>query len=232
MRRYRLLLILVALLLGARVALAEGGEGPRAGLVIVGETGEVHTYCVAFEGETLGGLALLERASVEVTVQRGGGGTAVCAIDGLGCPPNDCFCACKGTPCAYWSYFHRDADSAWAYSGVGVGAWQLRDGDVDGWVWGDGSAQPPALSFTEICPEAEVVFQPLPDAGGTPLPTPEATYQVFLPMPAQTAAPATGSSGPIPAAWLRWGRRYGSFVLLLLALAAWVWLQRAKRRGR
>jgi hypothetical protein len=80
-------------------------------------------------------------------------GYGVCAIGGEGCPAGqDCFCECRGSPCAYWVYSHLGPDGSWAISGVGASGWEVRDGDVDGWVWGDGSAAPPVVAFEEICP--------------------------------------------------------------------------------
>lgn len=233
-RVWLLPVMLLAFLGGALPASAQEPGPLHAGLVVVGPDDVARTYCVEFAEETLTGVALLERAGLSATFQTGGMGAALCALDGAGCPATDCFCECKGVPCAYWSYFHRDADGSWAYSGVGASHWSLRDGDADAWVWGDGSVLPPDLSFEALCPAAGAASQPLPAAGiATPLPTPspEATYRVVIPV--------VGGSSPSPVAprvsWLSpelilFGRRYGSFLLLLVALAALAWLRRSRRK--
>lgn len=127
----------------------------QAGLVIVGEDGSVKTTCITFGEPQLTGLLLLERSGAVLDLRSGWGGTAVCGIDGLGCPPTDCFCQCKTAPCRYWSYFQRDGDGNWRYSSQGVHARSIAGGDVDAWVWGDGSAAPPSVSIDEICAPTE-----------------------------------------------------------------------------
>jgi len=143
--------VLLGLLLTAGIALAQQLDPQQAGLIIVGEGGAVTTYCVTFTEPELTGLSLLERAGAALTVRSGGGGTAICGIDGLGCPATDCFCRCKTAPCRYWSYFHREADGAWRYSARGADSWPIVAGAVDAWVWGDGTTFPPDLSSVAIC---------------------------------------------------------------------------------
>ncbi|MEJ5309451.1 MAG: hypothetical protein WHX52_06740 [Anaerolineae bacterium] len=128
----------------------EGGQN-RAGLIIVHGDGRVLTRCVTFTEERISGVALLQRSGLTVDANTGPMGSAVCTINREGCPANDCFCQCKSSPCTYWNYFHRNPDGTWAYSGMGAAAWTVGNGDVDGWVWGDGSAPPPAFAFDAIC---------------------------------------------------------------------------------
>ncbi len=238
MKRSMFYIIALLSLLWARAPLAAQEGGPqRAGLVIVGAEGEAATaatYCVAFE-EALTGLELLERADVGVEVGVSGGGAMVCAINAQGCPASDCFCECKGAPCRYWTYFHRAADGSWAYSGVGAQAWTLRDGDLDAWVWGDGSAQPPALAFADACPSAAGTPIPTPAAlppaaVETPLPTPTAPeYRIVIPIP-PPAQPEPGHSwlSWLPPALIPYVERYGSFVLLLLTVVGYALLKRRR----
>lgn len=172
-------------------------EAQRAGLVVVHADGHVTTACVTFTTERISGLELLQRAGVQPLTAVNGGGAAVCSIEGAGCPASDCFCACKGAPCRYWSYYHLSSEGRWVYSGVGAAAWTLRHGDVDAWVWGDGTQLPPALSFAEVCappaPEPAVTATPIPPL--TPIPTP---------------------GGSSPAQGETW--HYGVFALLSLGL--------------
>ncbi|MGC9468801.1 MAG: hypothetical protein ACP5HS_09425 [Anaerolineae bacterium] len=123
----------------------------RAGIVVVHGDGSVVTRCVAFDEPTISGLTALQRAGLTLSTAAGPLGVTICSLDGEGCPTSDCFCECKSADCAYWNYYHRNADGSWAYANAGAASRQLQDGDVDGWVWGDGTTAPPLLSFEAIC---------------------------------------------------------------------------------
>jgi hypothetical protein len=139
-------LLLIILLLTPAEA-----DGPnRAGLVIDYGDGNAVTFCVEFEEESITGIEVLERAGREFVLGFGGG--AVCAVDGVGCPGDDCWCEC-GNPsqgCIYWMYWHLKGGE-WRYSEAGAAAYPIYDGDVEGWVWGSGSteggAQPPVCNI-------------------------------------------------------------------------------------
>lgn len=207
-----LLLLALLLVLLPLPALAQEGGPNRAGLVVVHGDGRVLTRCVTFTEERISGVALLQRAGLAVDANTGPMGSAVCTINREGCPANDCFCQCKGNPCTYWNYFHRNADGSWAYSGMGAATWTVGNGDIDGWVWGDGSAPPPALAFDAICdveaaPSADALtaaptVTPLPPETSIPTPTlpratlsPSATPTSSL-LASSTAATATVSATP------------------------------------
>jgi len=162
----------------------------RAGLVIRHGDGHVISICVRFDEPTISGAELLNRAGVSYLAQSGGMGTAVCKIDDEGCdyPTEDCFCHCKGGDCAYWSYQHL-RDGVWSYSQIGAAAYQVQPGAVDGWAWGPGNvqsgAQPPPLSFTQICTQVALpatVAVAAPPTSAEPAPP--------------TAAPATAAPAP------------------------------------
>lgn len=215
--------VLLWLLVAAGMVSAQQPDSQQAGLMIVGEGGAVTTVCVTFTEPELTGLSLLERAGAALTVRSGGGGTAICGIDGLGCPPTDCFCRCKTAPCQYWSYFHREADGAWSYSARGADSWSIVAGAVDAWVWGDGTVSPPDLSVAEICapaatptPTPSVTLSPA--LATSPLETPSLPEPAVTPAPLAAKSTATAFTG------------YGLFGLLLLALLAIIFVQRARRR--
>jgi hypothetical protein len=198
-----LLLCLLLLAMHRGVGAQEGGTN-RAGLIVVHGDGRVLTRCVTFTEDRISGVALLQRSGLTVDANSGPMGSAVCTINSEGCPANDCFCQCKGTPCAYWNYFHRNGDGSWTYSGMGAATWTVGNGDVDGWVWGDGSAPPPALVFDTICgaesapvvpevpPTAAPTTTPLPPE--TPIPTPTAP----LPSPATVTITSTATAVILP----------------------------------
>lgn len=215
-------LLLLSLFLSQGYSLAQEAGPYHAGLVIVGEEGNVSTHCIAFEGEQLSGLELLQRSGLNPEFKSGGLGAALCALEGRGCPVEDCFCECKGAPCNYWVYFHLQADGTWNYSGVGAAGRTLRSGDVDAWVWGDGKTAPPPLTFTDICPAADNA--PSPEAEESP--TAQPTVQIFIP----AASAPTGSSERESPVLAVLSSRYGSFALLLLALIALAWTRRRREK--
>jgi len=128
----------------------------RAGLVIVHGDGSVVTQCIAFDAPSLSGAELLVRSGLDLAMEAGAMGAAICRIDGEGCnfPQETCFCQCESTPCRYWSYW-RLQEGRWVYSNLGAGNTTVRNGDVEGWRWGVGTAQtaepPPLLAFEDIC---------------------------------------------------------------------------------
>ena len=183
------LLLLFALLLALlpRTVFAQESGPNRAGLIVVHGDGHVITRCVTFDEAQISGVTLLQRSGLSVLANNGPMGSAVCTVNGEGCPASDCFCQCKNSPCAYWNYFHRNADGSWAYSGMGAVVWMLNDGDVDGWVWGDGSVPPPTLTFDIICGTDTAVAAPPSPATSAPTATP---IPPETPIPTPTAPPS------------------------------------------
>ncbi|MBN2390285.1 MAG: hypothetical protein JXR84_06165 [Anaerolineae bacterium] len=198
------------LLVMPRSAGAQEGGTNRAGLIVVHGDGRVLTRCVTFTEDRISGVALLQRSGLSVDANTGPMGSAVCTINSEGCSANDCFCQCKNTPCTYWNYFHRNTDGSWAYSGMGAATWTVGNGDIDGWVWGDGSAPPPALTFDAICsaesasvvpevpPTTAPTATPLPPE--TPIPTPTAPPASPTPAPATSTATSTAIASSTPTA--------------------------------
>lgn len=191
-------LLILTVILGAALVRAEGPN--RVGLIVV-HNDQVIKKCVEFSEETITGYDVLERSGLDFNVDLSNSmGAAICRIDGQGCtyPAEDCFCRCQGSPCFFWSYWHLDGD-AWRFSGLGTSNYEVGDGDVEGWVWGEGSPNrggslPPPVSFAEIC-----ALAPTPTPTNTPLPptaTPTLT-PTYTPAPTDTPQP-TGTPVPTP----------------------------------
>lgn len=174
------LLALLLTLLPPGAAAQEEGQH-RAGLVVVDAAGGITTRCVPFDAPSTTGRELLEATDLAPLFNAESGGAILCSLDGVGCPTADCFCACTGSPCHYWSYFHR-TPQGWTYAGQGASARRLEPGDVDGWVWGDGSQRPPELTFDELCPPTSST--PTPPTGERPQPSPSPTAPAPFPTPA------------------------------------------------
>ncbi|GAB4208655.1 MAG: hypothetical protein OHK0022_38530 [Roseiflexaceae bacterium] len=210
------LLLAAALLLPAlgRAQTPTPQPANRAGLVVRHGDGRIISACVSFAEESISGLELLQRSGLSLVTQGSSGvGTAVCKLDGEGCdyPTEDCFCKRDGAVTTYWAY-HRLSGGNWAFSPLGASSARVQPGDVDGWAWGTGSveagAQPPLVSFEQVCP-APAAAQPPPTAAVAP-----ATAALPTGEPAGAAAPtpATAPAPSSPASYLA----FGALALLLL----------------
>ncbi|MGQ9490119.1 MAG: hypothetical protein ACUVR4_05460 [Anaerolineae bacterium] len=229
--RPALAVVLAAVLLWLSVApqLSPGAaaqSGPqRAGLVVRFGDGRVETRCITFDAAAISGVELLERSGLQIILDYNNGlGGAVCSIAGEGCafPQEDCFCRCQGTECQYWAYYHGQ-DGRWLYSDLGASSYQVTDGALEGWSWGQGSfsagTEPPFIPFDEVCPPAAAASAEPPAASLVPV--------------ARAQGVETGRNG-MPSAVEPGvdGARYGTFLLLAAALAAvWAWVSRRRKRA-
>lgn len=190
----------------------------QAGLVVRLGEGRVETRCISLGGEQITGYELLQRAALELEVEEAGAGVTVCRVDGVGCPPSNCFCQCQGDPCLYWSYWHLQ-DGEWRYSLAGASSYEVDHGDVEGWSWGPGSVTeaiaPPVVSFDEICPaNASPAASPEETAAGA-----DDTTAVAV---VATATVVSNSVEEAPDGSASWSyAAFGVLVLGLLALFAW-----------
>jgi hypothetical protein len=147
--RFMPLFVLLVLVCAMPTTLhAQPVQQQRATLIIQFSDESHITHCVSFGPDGITGLDLLRRAGLEVATW----GTAVCRIEGTGCdyPRERCFCQCLSPPCRFWSYWLWQ-DGRWVYSQIGAGQHQVRDGDAQAWVWGDGQT-PPIVTPEVICP--------------------------------------------------------------------------------
>lgn len=229
MRRLGLILVLVVWVWRASVAHADAPN--YAGVVVQHGDGRVETACVAFEEESISGADLLMRSGLDVLMDVSGG-AKVCAIGGEGCqyPAESCFCQCEGNgPCVYWSYWHLDPESGtWRYSNLGAGAYQVHHGDVDGWRWGAGTpgnaAEPPLLTFAEVCADVLPTPTPIPGMRVVPSVTPEpvppratVVRETPTPLPPPTPTLVTSPSEPLSEGASPWRLlAFGAFVAVLV----------------
>lgn len=152
----------------------------QAGLVVTFPDGSSLLRCVSFTGESTSGYDLLSTSGLTMeSFFDPAKGPGVCAIEGSGCPANNCFCEMP----AYWSYWHLENET-WSYSAIGAGTYEVKPGTVDGWAWGD-TALPAAISFSEICaPNAELFLPAIISA------EPEVTVSPTPELVSPTAAPS------------------------------------------
>lgn len=162
---------------------AVAGQALRhAGVVIVFPDG-TDTYCVSFDEGELSGAELLQRTGLPLVLSGFGGmGAGVCRIDDVGCSdPGNCWCQCRGADCHYWTYYKMDG-KAWRIQNIGASTRRVHDGDVDGWVWGNGHTPPGAASIGALCSAVRPTLLPT----ATPVP------------PSHAIATSTPSSGGAP----------------------------------
>ena len=195
--RFCLMGVLIALVLGpigyVDTAYADGPH--RVGLVVDFGDGRVETTCVTFEEAEITGMDVLLRAGYDVVTGFGGG--AVCQINGQGCPSSNCL-GCQPTGDGgwiYWAYFRLE-DGHWSYSQLGAGAHYVSHGDVEGWAWGIGEADPPpVITFDEIC------APPMETPTSTPTMTATPTFTAMPTPPKPTETPTsvpTSTPTPVP----------------------------------
>jgi energy-coupling factor transport system substrate-specific component len=195
--------IAFAALLLAPAAAADGSvqaqapEDARAGIVIDFGDGAVHTACVDLgaDGQATG-EEVLTAAGFDVLIEYSAQGGAVCKIGAQGCnfPDQSCWCECISSPCVYWAYNHLQ-DGQWLYSTLGASSYMVHAGDVDGWAWGAGTiaqgAQPPVVTFDQIC------VPPTATPAPTPTTTPTTAATAWVPWPTSTPTP-TDAATPTP----------------------------------
>lgn len=165
---------------GSAVA-QEGGDvaaqtGPNhAAIVIDTGDGTVRKLCLTFPEAEISGIEALRR--VDTRPNRfetfSGKGSGVCMLCGVGCEAGACFCDRNN----YWAY-HRSGPSESSYrpSAVGASSTVVRDGDVEAWRWGPGSA-PAKTSVSEVCAVPEPPARPTGGGATTTSPPPPPTTQ-------------------------------------------------------
>ncbi len=153
-KRFILLTALLLVLLIATTAFAQGGE-KRVALVIQFPD-RTYTEIVSVPADATT-ADVLRAASIPVGIAELSWGEALCNIDGVGNPVDDCF----ADPDHFWAYFHLNAaGDAWEVSQVGIGGYTPGDRAVEGFAWSGFDANynpttyPPVKTFDEI--EAEL----------------------------------------------------------------------------
>lgn len=150
---------------GSGVAHAAGAH--RAMVVV--ETGAT-TYqkVISFDGDSVTGIQALALAGADPVVYSfSGQGGAVCRLFGVGrdAGPN-CLGGADGDS-RYWAYFRAPSGtSSFTYSRAGGGSTQVRDGDVEGWKFGTGTA--PAWSPVPPEPATTTTTAPAPPPPNAP----------------------------------------------------------------
>jgi hypothetical protein len=166
------LVSLVVLLLAsfAGSALAADSGTKQVGLVITFSDGTEHLEVVTVPTDATT-FDALKAAKIELASADSGFGPAVCGINQIGCPAENCFCDAT----KFWAYYHLEPDGqTWQASAQGVDAYVPADGAVEGLVWSgmDASYQPtdqPGLHTFQELSGASPQSLPMTGAGNLPL---------------------------------------------------------------
>jgi hypothetical protein len=139
--------------------------------------------CVGFTEESITGHQLLDRSGIQFGLNANPGlGSEVCQVDHEPATydPNNCLRA--GQP--YWSVWQAPYRGAWTYTRYGIDGVTIRDGDAEGFRFGQnpGAPDPPGT----ICP---------PPSPASPPPSTAATSPGAAP-PGPAAAPTNARSRP------------------------------------
>ncbi len=155
--RKRLFVIITALtlmILLATTAFAQGAT-KRVALVIQFPD-RTYTEIVTVPADATT-ADVLEAATIPVAMADLSWGKAICNIDGVGNPVDNCF----ADPQHFWAYFHLNAaGDGWDISQVGVSGYIPADRAVEGFAWSGFDANynpttfPPVMTFDAI--EAEL----------------------------------------------------------------------------
>jgi len=160
----RLLVFFILSWLGCWVIIPAQAEGEsRIALVVQFDDSNIVTKCVPFSGNQITGYEVLERSGLGLSVEFGSMGAVVCKIGETGCSENNCWCE---FPPTYWSYWHL-VDNSWSYSQLGASLYNVQNGSVEGWRWGEGEPPTANYTFDQICQPATST----PTASDTPVPT-------------------------------------------------------------
>ncbi len=125
----------------AQAAPATAENSPTAGnsMAVVVQFSETDRLIrkVEFSSSTITGLQALLNSGLDVVTQNFSWGTAVCAIEGVGCPASNCFCDSS----KFWNYEYWDG-SQWQSHTSGASSTNRNDGAIDGWRWGEWTGTP------------------------------------------------------------------------------------------
>lgn len=130
-----LLALLLLFLPGDTTPVARAQSDNTAHIIVQFNDHERTVRTITFT-EPISGLAALQRSGLDVVTIDTSFGPAVCSIQGVGCPAEDCFCNAN----RFWSYSYWDG-SAWQSYAVGAGSSLItQTGAIEGWRWGEWGA--------------------------------------------------------------------------------------------
>lgn len=121
----------LATLLLVPAATAYGQDTATVAQLVEFPNGDLKPFCRDLETPT-DNITALKATGLDLAIKDWGFGYTVCAIEGLGCPEEDCFCKCPLPECTQWTFFRWNAQArAWETTEDTT----LQAGDVVAWLW-------------------------------------------------------------------------------------------------
>lgn len=158
---------------GASAAAQDDTPVNVAGIVVDYGDGRTAYALVPFEEETISGVELLRRSGLSLlSVEFGGLGEGVCAIEDTGCDLSACrarLCQNGDPDSPFWQYVRDDGEGGWQPAPLGASSSMLEHGDVDGWFWIGTAPQANALTLDDLASEIGVDLEAFPTSEGANL---------------------------------------------------------------
>jgi hypothetical protein len=133
LRWYRLATVVGAMvtLLLVPAATAYSQDTATVAQLVEFPSGELMPFCRDLESPT-DNITALKATGLDLTIKDWGWGLTLCAIEGLGCPEDNCWCECPLPECTQWTFFRwNTASRAWETTEDTT----IRAGDVVAWLW-------------------------------------------------------------------------------------------------
>jgi len=201
--------LVLALLLSAAVATAgpaDPGSAEHGYIIVQFDDHDLAARAITFT-TPISGLRALELSGLNVVTANFDWGSAVCSIEGVGCPAEKCFCDAN----RFWGYNYWDGN-AWQGYLVGADTSSLNDGAVEGWRWGAwNSTMWPARPVTAALQALDWLRpqQSLTDGGyGSESGSAETAMAVGANHYSAAAWRRQGDSPSLANYWLRWASSY------------------------
>ncbi len=159
------LILVVYLAWSSAGGAARQATGPVyvAGIVVDFGDGRVSYALVPFTEETISGVELLRRSGLSLlSVEFGGMGEGICAIEETGCDLSTCrarLCQTGDPDSPFWQYVRHGGDGEWQSAPLGASSSRVEDGDVDGWFWTDTAPGAAGVTLETIASETGVALE-------------------------------------------------------------------------
>ncbi len=136
------------------------GSANVAGIVVDYGDGRVSYALVPFTEETISGVELLRRSELSLlSVEFGGMGEGICAIEDTGCDLSACrarLCQTGDPDSPFWQYVRAGDDGEWQTAPLGASSSIVENGNVDGWFWTDTTPDAAGVTLDTIASETGV----------------------------------------------------------------------------
>ena len=159
---------------GGPLATAQAGDTINvSGIFVDYGDGRTSHAIVPFGEDTISGVELLRQSGLSLlSVEFGGMGEGVCAIEDTGCDLSACrarLCQTGDPDSPFWQYVQRASDGTWQPAPLGASSSVIEHGNVDGWFWTGTTPRTTAVSLSEIASETGIDLDTFATSGDTRL---------------------------------------------------------------